>query len=337
MEYKKTVERQGGKLDINWNVIPSKKFGLPGPFDKEIFRQIEQMVGEADYPVSNPVKFTTYELCKRLDLGVGGRQYDTVHRSLKRIATTSINSKGTFYDKDKKKWIDEIFHIYDKVFFKGETLPDGGVAETNRLYLSDPYRKSLNAKYVKPLNYSYWRKLSKPLSKRLYELLGVKFYGALNNDQPFVRYRYESLCQLLPMKQRDYVSQAKQRLKPGHKELTETGFLDRVEWDERLVYYFPGSRAKEEVEEYADKKKEQPEHSADFTDKVEVNGTSRELQELKGRQEEWENAPLEEKVERSLEHWLVGRKAFGKAPTESQIEAKRGELKEFYQAEAEQG
>lgn len=323
--YQKTIKRHGSEMEIYWNVIPSRKFGHPGPFDKDIFRELEQMIDETGYPITNPIEFTTYELCKRMKLGLGGRQYDVIRRALKRIATTSINSKGTFYLKGKKRWVDKVFHLYDQVIFKGEELPDGGVAETNHLYLSDIYLDSLNAQYVKPLNYTYWKALKKPLSKRMYELFGVKFYGALSNGSPFIRYHYDTLCQLLPMKPRKYVSQAKQRLEPGHKELISTGFLKQAEWDEWLIYYMPGPRALEEIEKYASDNTEKEK------DRIKKNSVESDEEWI----EEWKAKTPEEKAEEMLDRWLMMREVLRSRnkPTQEEIKAKREELIKQYQTD----
>lgn len=319
--FTQTIQRNGDQMELLWNVIPSRKFGHPGPFDKDVFRELEQMVDEKGYPVENPINFTTYELCKRLEMPIGGWQYKLINQSLERITTTSIKSKGTFYHKGGKKWVNDVFHIYDRVIFKGQELPDGNVAQTNHLYLSQVYLESLNAQYVKPLNYSYWKALQKPLSKRLYEILGVKFYGALCKGHSFIRYRYDTLCQLLPIKPQKYPSQAKQKLEPGHKELVQTGFLRDVTWEDWLIYYFPGSRAVEEIDNYRIKTEvKQESQSPEEPDSGEEEWLS-----------EWKSKSAEEKAEEMLDRWLMMQEALRRKPSKKDIEAKRKELRAEYQ------
>lgn len=61
-----------------------------------------------------------YGLCKRMGISsFGGSQYRKIKEALERITTTSIKSEGIFYSKEKKEWIEEIFHLYERVIFKG--------------------------------------------------------------------------------------------------------------------------------------------------------------------------------------------------------------------------
>lgn len=250
------IIREGKKIEIAWYVSANTKFGYPGPLAKRIHKAIEEKLHEIDLPICNPIQFSTYEMCKRLGEGVGGRQYKRIKRALKSIKGASIESKGTFYHKGKKRYLEKIFSLYDKIVFMGEELEDGKIAETNYLYLNELYLDSINAKYVKPLDFGYYQGLTSNVARRLYELLGVKFYYIVENGHPWIRYRYSTLCQLLPLRRQKYLSKAKQIMNPAHEELRDTNFLKDFFWDEIenekdwLIYYFPGNRAKKEIHEY---------------------------------------------------------------------------------------
>lgn len=183
----------------------------------------------------------------------GGREYRAIKRALERITTTSIKSEGTFYHKGEQHWVSEVFHLYDAVVFQGKRLRDGEIADTNYLYLSDLYLQSLNSFYVKPLDYHYQRSLRSHIASRLYEILGVKFYGVRNHRQAEVCFRYSTLTQLLPVEEHQYLSDARKQLNPGHQELVATGFLAAYEWREArddgdwLIFYRPGDRARDEI------------------------------------------------------------------------------------------
>jgi len=94
--------------------------------------------------------------------------------------------------------------------------------------------------------------LKSKIASRLYEILGVKFYGLRNKRENFICYKYSKLCQLLPVTPHEYISLAKQQLDPGNNELRDTGFISKYDWSENgnkdwLIYYWPGERAKEEI------------------------------------------------------------------------------------------
>lgn len=256
-EFKTVVRRGGEKLEILWRVTSDPEYGHPGPFGKKIYRAIEQIIEEIGFPVENPIRFSIYELCKRMEITPGGSNYEKIKGALERMISTTIKSKGTFFHKGTEHWIDDTFHLYERIVFKGRKLEDGSIADTNCLFLGRWYLESLNARYVKPLDFEYYKNLVTNVAQRLYELLGVKFYGIFDKNQSYIRYRYSTLCQLLPLIPQDYLSKAKTVLEPAHKELVKTEFLKEARWEEIehekgdwLIYYYPGPRAKAEIERY---------------------------------------------------------------------------------------
>jgi hypothetical protein len=182
----------------------------------------------------------------------GGGNYQQIKKALERIQATVIKSENAFYHKGNKKWISSVFCLYDAVIFRGEQLEDGSIAEINLLFLSDIYLQSLNSHNTKLINYIYWRSLKSKIASRLYEILGVKFYGIRNKKGCDITYKYSTLCQLLPLTLYRYISDAKRQLNSGNDELKDTGFISKYEWIENgnkdwLISYWPGERAKEEM------------------------------------------------------------------------------------------
>jgi plasmid replication initiation protein len=247
--FRASITKGNEVIELLWQVTGSQKWGHPGPFDKMVFRAIEMLIQRRGYPVKNPVTFSTYELCKLMGKTKSGWMYDRIHQSLDRIAATTIKTRGTFYRKKLKNyWAEGTFHLYDTVYTQGQILPNGSIADRNYIYLNKIYLESLNAQYVRPLDWDYYWSLKRPLSQRLYEILGVKFYGALQQNSFTVRYKYETLCQLLPLARKSFLSQATQQLYLAHKELIDSKFLDSVWWEGWTVYYNAGQRAVEEIE-----------------------------------------------------------------------------------------
>jgi len=164
----------------------------------------------------------------------------------------AIESKGAFcyLDNGKKRWVEDYFNLYDRVILVGETLPDGTIADKNRICFNEWYLKSLNSGYIKPLDFPYWNSLKSDIARRLYEYLS--FVSFATKCKPF-SIEYHRLCEFLPITPQNYFSQACQKMKTAHKELMNTGFLKKVAWRKSktdpkkwiITYYF-GLRAKEE-------------------------------------------------------------------------------------------
>lgn len=256
IEYKDIVKRGNKKIEIIWNVSANTKYGYPGLFDREVHKVIEQIISEIlkkDGEIKNPISFSIYNLCNRMGITTsGGKNYRKAKEALERIRMTGIKSEGAFYHKGKKEWISKVFGLYDSIIFRGEKLEDGSIAEKNLLYLGNIYLQSLNSFNIKPIDYTYWRSLESKIASRLYEILGIKFYGIRNKKEGFIRYKYSTLCQLLPVTPHEYISSAKRQLNSGNNELRDTGFISKFDWSENgngdwLIYYWPGERAKEEM------------------------------------------------------------------------------------------
>ncbi len=253
--YKAVVQRAGERLEISWTVAAHQRFGYPGPFDRKVHRAVEQIISDMRPPIANPIPLgSLYRLAKLLGLDDSGKTYRQIKAAFEKLVATTVVSKGALYHKQDKSWIDRTFHLYDEAIFVGQALKGGGVADTNYLYLSDWYLGNINTRYVKPLDYTYYRSLRSPIATRLYELLGVKFYGM---KAPYIWYKYSTLCQLLPAARQHYASNAKQNVTSAHQELISTEFLTAVDWenipgDKRDWYikYYPGKRVGEEIQRF---------------------------------------------------------------------------------------
>jgi hypothetical protein len=256
IEFKTVVERGDQKLEISWGVYPHPKFGIPGSFDKRLFDAIQEIIETLPRPIQNPIPIgSLYSLCKRMGIDPhSGDNFNLIRDALKRLTSIVINSVGTFYDKGKKTWIDDFFHLFDSVIWIGEELPDGTIADTNYLYLGSKYLENINNGYVRPIDYNFYKGLKSNIAKRLYELLGVKFYPIFqrNIKVKFIRYLYDTLCDLIPLTKQKYLSKIQEKLGPALMELKEKQFIEkceiRKENDKVYLYFYPGPKAKEELE-----------------------------------------------------------------------------------------
>jgi len=196
-EYREITKRGDPKNEKVWNVSANPEYGYPGPFDREVHKAIEQIISEIlreEKKIKNPIPFSIYNLCNRMKITDAGDNYQRIKKALEKIRATTIKSENAFYHKGKKEWISSVFGLYDTVIFRGEQLEDGSIAEINLLYLGNIYLQNLNSCYTKPIDYSYWRSLKSKIASRLYEILGVKFYGIRNEKDCYIHYKYNTLC-----------------------------------------------------------------------------------------------------------------------------------------------
>ena len=245
IEFKETQHRGNETFEIVWTVIPHPDFGLPRDFERRLQRAVEHSISNLPRPISNPVPLPNFrEMARLMGITCTGRFVKKVKQGFMAMMMTGIMSKRSYYNKLKKAWIEEGFHLYDKIIFKGEQLSDGRTADRNYAYFTSGYIDNLNSMYVRPLDFEYLKSL-RPIASRLYELLGVKFFG----HQEYIQYKYSTLCKLLPVCRQKSMSRSRQQLETSHAELKKTGFLSNYMWipidgvkDDWYIKYIPGKR-----------------------------------------------------------------------------------------------
>ncbi|MEZ4568616.1 MAG: hypothetical protein R2860_17185, partial [Desulfobacterales bacterium] len=205
LEFNEIAQRGDEMFEIFWTVIPHSEFGLPRDFERRLQRAIEHSLTCMPRPISNPVPLPGIrELSRLMGVTCNGRFAEKVKNGLTTMMMTAIISKRSYYNKSKKAWLDERFHLYDKIVFKDELLSDGQTAERTYVYFTSGYLDNLNALYVRPMDFEYLKSI-RPISSRLYEILGVKFYG----HRDFIMYRYSTLCKILPLKRQKTLARAR--------------------------------------------------------------------------------------------------------------------------------
>ncbi len=145
------TETHGNKqLELFWGITPNIKYGYPGLFAKKVHRAIEYMLIKNGFPVPEYLDFSYYEVANILGIEPSGKTHSEIKQALLSIMFAAIESKGTFcyLDNGERKWVEDYFHLYDRVVFIGERFPDGSIADKNRIYFNKWYLKSLNSLYL---------------------------------------------------------------------------------------------------------------------------------------------------------------------------------------------
>lgn len=137
---------------------------------------MEYLLTPKGVPIPESLDFSRYEIAAILGLkrtgGVySGKSYVDLKQALLSMVTSSRKSKGVFcyLEKGEKRWVHDVFHLYERVVFVGERLPDGTVTKKNLIYFGDWYLRSLNTWYLKPLDFAYWKCLRSDIARRMYE------------------------------------------------------------------------------------------------------------------------------------------------------------------------
>jgi len=153
-------------------LIPNQ-FGVPSIFDKDILIYcISQLVakknrGEA---IGATVDFHAYDVLRATNRRTGGREYELLLASLRRLAGTLIETTIRSNDREQTNG----FHLVES-FGVVRTTPITGRMVSARLTLSDWMFRAIEQNDVLAIHPDYFR-LRRPLDRRLYEL-ARKFCG----------------------------------------------------------------------------------------------------------------------------------------------------------------
>ena len=255
IEVKEVEETTEGKIEVWWKVSRNIDSDLPSSFARKIHKEVvEKTLNGALKPIQRLIRLGSMrQICKDMNIAASGKSIKEIKKALQDIKAATIEAKGTFRKKEKngaKKFFEGSFNLYDMIFFTGETLPDGAEADAVYILLNDMYVQNFNNNFVVPLDYQYFQVLRGDISSRMYEVLSVWFYPALENGKTYIEKWYSELCNYFPLIRQNKQFKAKGILKDAHQQHVKNGFLAREpEWidtskkDDWLIRYYIGPKA----------------------------------------------------------------------------------------------
>jgi plasmid replication initiation protein len=239
IQYTNTIRtRDGQELQQTWTVRAVQGLGLPGTLDQDVYVALLQVIDrQGDIPEDGWISFSLYELVELLHRTHGGRDYRQLKESLERLSGTIIQSRNAFYRKSTKSYVDDTFHLLDRVQHTESTNGSGKRGEKTRVKLSDYFVDSYKANYLKGLDADFYWSLNSSVAKRLYRFVDKK-----RGQQRRWEADLFALRDRIPLSRYKYPSKIKEKLGPAHDELRHKGFLERVTYrttadDAHLVCY----------------------------------------------------------------------------------------------------
>ena len=225
IKYTNTIRtRDGQELQQTWTVRAVQGLGLPGTLDQDVYVALLQLIDrQGDIPEDGWIGFSLYELVELLHRTHGGRDYRQVKESLERLAGTIIQSRNAFYRKSTKSYLDDTFHLLDRVQHAESTDGSGRRGEKTWVKLSDYFVDSYRANYLKGLDADFYWSLNSSVAKRLYRFVDKK-----RSQQRRWEVNLFALRARIPLSPYKYPSKIKEKLGPAHDELRHKGFLERV-------------------------------------------------------------------------------------------------------------
>jgi len=177
IKIEEAIQTKDGTFNMLWFV--TKGIDFPGDFEKRLHRAIEQIINITPKPIENPLRLGKLrEIAKLMGFTEGGYITNRIRQAFDNIISATIKTNGTFQVKENngKKYMDDTFHLYDRVRHRGEMLPDGEVADCTHLWLGSWYLNNINQNYVVPLDWHFYTKLDGTITTRMYEFLSIFYH-----------------------------------------------------------------------------------------------------------------------------------------------------------------
>jgi hypothetical protein len=245
IEYVYSVIETGKAITRGWWVEPHSKYGLPGPFDRDVTTVIYELVNENYFskqllvPEFMPIG-TLRDFANKMGIAVSGQNIAAIKESLKRLQHTLCTCEETFFDNKKKRYVSLSFRLLKGVGFAGEEDGDGGKYEENFVVFDECILRNLNTGYVMVVDVDCLRTLKTNIAKQLYTHLAYRFFVEEQDGDKCWTADYDWLTIHLGIKRWNELWRAKQQLQDAHEELKELGYIADYRWDGWRVLYRPG-------------------------------------------------------------------------------------------------
>lgn len=217
----------GKRIEAKATIVPAAIYGLPVTADQDKYLALQKIINDVRQErgeVSNPVTFTSAEMLKLLEQADAGKNYQDISEWLDLMSNTGIISEGVVYLAGKKVWAKDRFRVFDRAVSFGRELEPGKVAEKNYVWLSEWQLENINNNYLLPVDFDAYKQLKNHISKALVPLLQIWLFAS--REEGYFEKRYDEICQLLRIRQYEYLSEIKRNFTPSLDELVEHQYLE---------------------------------------------------------------------------------------------------------------
>lgn len=256
LEQKYTVEVNGQIFQAVWEVRHDSKLGLPGPFDRDVWFGLMEIINEQSdggrKPIPDVIEIgSAREFLKRIGKKSGGGNWVLkLKESIQRLTVTTCLTRKAYNCPASGGYLSLLkpIHLIEECAFKGDSDGKGGLNETTWIRLGDYVRKNLDSGYIALLDVQYIRDLTGEITKLLIPFLSYRFWLAVQRGRDTVSVHWQELATFLAALGWDSLSRAKDRLKQTLLELKEKKYIDSdSDWSGDYYVFHVGEKFLDEL------------------------------------------------------------------------------------------
>lgn len=203
-------------------VSASDAFGLPTPVDSDVLLVLMHLTNCRTRFQSPTVQFTRYELVKFLGWDNSGKSYRRLEESLQRWASVTLFYNRAWWDRDRRRWRSQTFHILESLDLRGREGKSGPSDDGQSSFTwNQVLFSSFTSNHLKRLDLGTYFRLEIPAARQAYRFLDKRFYRAQNFTMDLRTFA----CEHVGLARTYDNAQLKRKLQPALTELEAIGFL----------------------------------------------------------------------------------------------------------------
>jgi hypothetical protein len=250
------VTSNGRVFTARWEVHHDKQLGLLGPFDRDVWWGILEIVDEVTQGDREKIPEVVFlgsprAFLKRIGKPYNGKYLLMLNESIRRLLRTVCFSDNAFKCPTTGGYLHKLTNVslITEAAFKGEVDEVSGVVhETTWIKLGDYVRKNLKSGYITLIDVKYVRLLKSELAKLLYPLLSYRLWLAAERGRDQHIAHWHELRDYLAVNGWDSLARARDRLKPALTELKVKQYIhESSHWSGDFYIFIPGDKFIDEL------------------------------------------------------------------------------------------
>lgn len=213
----------------------SDAYGLPRALDEEVLLGLIQLTKLRGF-AERKVPFSRYQLIQLLGWRNETKSYERVEVSLNRWTGVTLYYRNAWWNRRKKCWMNEKFHVLDNVWLCHRpelsvlAADTEGATPASAFVWNEVLFDSFRAGNLKAIDFDFFKELRSAIAKRLYRFLDKRFFQKTRWDFDLKELAWEHVGLA-----RGYdVASLKRKLTPGILELEQKGYLEPRSLSERF-------------------------------------------------------------------------------------------------------